>query len=391
MEKGYNFTKDDKGIPCVYHEWQSLNGETLGNLFSPSKYSRSGDDPDQVIEQYVKNTDERSIETRSSLKGELNVSVGGNTRQTVDLFIPENVSQDAPVLVFYHGGYWQFLSQVDKISDSEKAFSFIPRIKNQEVKYLYKLYDSKESHSMVARHLVPLGAIVAVAGYTIAPKGSVTQMIQECKEAVAFCARRYPKSRGIFVSGHSAGGHLAAMVLTTDWEKEFGLPSNLIKGACPLSGVFDLRPLVTTYINEPLHLTSTSALESSPVAHIPKIVANSKHCKIRCLYGDHEPPSFEIMCIQFCQLLREEGMDISCQKVKDADHFELFLSVWEEHSVVTKKVLYELLGKKRKRERSDPTIKVGFSYLAEKKSICSSRVAFSRGKMKKERNDEKNK
>lgn len=310
MEKGYNFTKDDKGVPCVYHEWQSLNGETLGDLFSPSKYSRSGDDPDQVIEQYVKNTDERSLETRSSLKGELNVPVGGNTRQTVDLFIPENVSQDAPVLVFYHGGYWQFLS--------------------------------KESHSMVARHLVPLGAIVAVAGYTIAPKGSLTQMIQECKEAVAFCAQRYPKSRGIFVSGHSAGGHLAAMVLTTDWEKEFGLPSNLIKGACPLSGVFDLRPLVTTYINEPLHLTSTSALESSPVAHIPKIVANSKHCKIRCLYGDHEPSSFEIMCIQFCQLLREEGMDISCQKVKDADHFELFLSVWEEHSVVTK-VLQELL------------------------------------------------
>ncbi|PIK49643.1 putative kynurenine formamidase [Apostichopus japonicus] len=300
MDTRWDIPKDEKGIPCVYKEWQNLDSQTLGDIFSPSRYSRLFNDRDECIDFFVKFLDEKSHKTRKLLKCEMNVPYGRKSNQTVDFYFPKDVKEDAPLLVYFHGGYWQFLSAA--------------------------------SHGLVARHIVPHGAIVALVSYTIAPQGSLPNMIQECRDAVAFCAKRYPKSRGVVVGGHSAGGQLAAMMLATDWTTEYGLPHDLLKGACPGSGLFDLRPLVTTYINEPIGLNSETALDCSPVAYIPEIVKNSKHCKIRCIYGDGDPPSFEIQNQQFTQLLLEEGLDISCCKLKNTDHFEVVQNMWDENN-----------------------------------------------------------
>lgn len=302
MDNKLDIPKDENGIPCIFKEWQEMDPKTLGDLYSPSKYSRLFDDPDKCIEALVEFLEDKSDKTRKILTNKMGVPCGGKSNQTVDLYLPQNVKEDAPVFVFFHGGYWQFLNSA--------------------------------SHGFVARHLVPCGVIVAVASYTLAPQGSLSDMIQECRDAVAFCAKRYPKARNFVVGGHSAGGHLAAMMLATDWERDYGLSHGLITGACPSSGLFDLRPLVTTYVNEPIGLNRETALKCSPIAHIPEIVKNSRDCKISLIYGDHEPPPFKIQNRQFNQLLREEGLDVSCIEMKDEDHFQVLENLWQADSKI---------------------------------------------------------
>ncbi len=141
----------------------------------------------------------------------------------LDLYLPEQQTEDAPVLLFFHGGYWQALS--------------------------------KDNYGVVAMHPIKKGAVVAVVGYTIAPEGTLEQMLEEVEQALVFIARKFPKSRGFYLCGHSAGGQLGAMMLSIDWAAKYGLPKELIKGCFFIDGAFDVRPIAQSYINEPLKLT----------------------------------------------------------------------------------------------------------------------------------------
>jgi len=132
----------------------------------------------------------------------------------------------APLLVFIHGGYWQALSAADSL-------------------YL-------------APGALAAGWSYAAVEYTIAPVGSLEQMVAECAAALGELAARGPWS-SVVLAGHSAGAHLAAMasIATTST-----LPVDRV---VLISGVFDLRPLVHTSVNAPLGLTADTASASSPV------------------------------------------------------------------------------------------------------------------------------
>lgn len=132
---------------------------------------------------------------------------------------------DSPLLVFIHGGYWQALSAADSM-------------------YL-------------APGAVAAGWSFAAVEYTVAPGGTLAQMVGECATALAHLAQRGPWNR-VVLAGHSAGAHLAAMVAVS------AVAPIRIDRLVLISGVFDLRPLVHTTVNEPLGLDLAAAAALSP-------------------------------------------------------------------------------------------------------------------------------
>jgi arylformamidase len=182
---------------------------------------------------------------RARLEGRLNLRYGSGPRQTVDLF---PATQPRGALLFIHGGYWRALDKSD--------------------------------HAFVAPPLVAQGIGVAVINYDLCPDVSIARIVDECREGVAWLRRegtRYgvPAER-LVVSGHSAGGHLAAMLVATDWSA-LGSPSGLA-GAVAISGVFDLEPLVQVSFNADLKLDRARARAVSPIhlrprSSVPMLVA----------------------------------------------------------------------------------------------------------------------
>ncbi len=161
---------------------------------------------------------------------ELDLSYGPSERQALDLFWP-GPSQDAPLAIFVHGGYWQALDR--------KIFSHL------------------------AKGLLGHGVAVAMPSYDLCPQVTLAVLIEEVRNAAAFLALRH--GRSMLATGHSAGGHLAAMLLATDWVATRGLPKATVKAALPISGLFDLPPLTHTSVNTAVGLDDATARRLSPL------------------------------------------------------------------------------------------------------------------------------
>jgi arylformamidase len=157
---------------------------------------------------------------------------GPGERHRIDLFASNS---DGPIVVFIHGGYWQALD----------ASSF----------------------SHCARGLNAHGISVAVPTYDLCPAVSIGDIITQMRMAAGELARL---DQHLVVSGHSAGGHLAACMLATDWSAvDASLPNNLVSAAYAISGLFDLPPLVGTSINKALGMDLAAAEKASPLFWTP--------------------------------------------------------------------------------------------------------------------------
>lgn len=187
----------------------------------------------------------------------------------------------APLLVFIHGGYWKALSADDC--------------------------------SMWAADALDLGFSFASVNYTLAPTASLERIVMQCRTAMEWLldsSGLVPTN--VVVAGSSAGGHLAAMATTANPR-----PSRC-NAAVLLSGVFDLRPIVPTTVNQPLGLTVPDAVRLSPahsrVSPIPVV---------RAFVGDEETVTFKTQSNEYIDKLRTAGVDATCRIVAGRDHFDL--------------------------------------------------------------------
>jgi arylformamidase len=156
------------------------------------------------------------------------ISYGPRARNTIDFFPG---ADEGPIVVFIHGGYWQ-------------------------------AFDSS-SFSHLAGGLNAHGIGVAIPSYDLCPQVTVDNIIQQMRMAARELARL---RRSLVISGHSAGGHLAACMLATDWTAfDASLPADLVTAAYAISGLFDLGPLVEISINNALRLDNTAASAASPL------------------------------------------------------------------------------------------------------------------------------
>lgn len=156
------------------------------------------------------------------------IAYGRGARNIIDFF-PGN--GQGPVVVFIHGGYWQAL----------------------DISFFSHLAGGLNAH----------GLSVAIPGYDLCPGATVDDIIRQMRMATRALSRL---DRPLVISGHSAGGHLAACLLATDWPGfDASLPADLVVAAYAISGLFDLAPLVETSINNALHLDKATARAASPL------------------------------------------------------------------------------------------------------------------------------
>jgi arylformamidase len=166
---------------------------------------------------------------RKTARADLDQPYGSGQRQRYDLFFAGRAS--APLVVYIHGGYWQ--------------------------------RGERQGYAFVARALNAAGLDVALPSYSLCPAVSVMDIVAELRLFLAALWARtktYP-----LVAGHSAGGHLTAAMLASDWSKVAGAPGNLVRAGCAISGIFDLAPLIGTSINEAVRLDDEAARAASPL------------------------------------------------------------------------------------------------------------------------------
>lgn len=184
----------------------------------------------QIFAQWAKDSAVyREIASKEG-RAKFDVRYGSTPRQYIDLF--KAAAADAPLAMFIHGGYWRALD---------------PKF-----------------HSHVAKGLNERGVTVAIAGYDLCPQVSVAEIIDQMRQAVLFLWRRY--GQRVLVYGHSAGGHLSAAMVATDWSKyDASAPADLVTAGYSISGLFDLTPLIHTGMNADFKLDEEAARASSPL------------------------------------------------------------------------------------------------------------------------------
>lgn len=195
---------------------------------------------------------------REQLKCHENVRYGDGNRETMDLF----PSQSSKWLVFIHGGYWR--------SMTKGFFSFL------------------------AEPFVKEGISVAVLEYDLCPAVSVDKIISQCRSAISWLyqhAGAYGmRCDELIIAGHSAGGHLTAMMFATDWTQH-SVPPEAIIGGVAISGLFDLDPIRQTAMNTDLQLEPNDVLVSSPARLKPAI-----NVPLALVVGGRESSEFHRQC-----------------------------------------------------------------------------------------------
>lgn len=180
---------------------------------------------------------------RNDLRCETDYYFGPSPAESLDLY--PAATRGAPLLVFIHGGYWRSLDKQD--------FSFL------------------------APAYVRAGVAVAMPNYGLAPATSIAEMVRQMLRALTWLYRAAPTlgidTGRIVVAGHSAGAHLAAMMLAADWPVWApDLPRSLLCGAVCISGIYDLQPLVRTpFLRDDLTLDDETARHVSPVRYRPEL------------------------------------------------------------------------------------------------------------------------
>lgn len=285
-----------------------MDKEEVEKQYSCSRWSHRLP-AEEVIKQHILTVAKGSEKARTEIVCQIDRSYGETERQKVDIFGVEILPGEAPIFVYIHGGYWQDLS--------------------------------RELSSYVAPPLCKAGAVVVIVGYDLAPTAPIPEITGQCKKALAYSLNlaKLRGSSGVYICGHSAGGHLTAMMLSVDWMSECMLANSMIKGAILVSGVFDLRPLVGTYINDPLKMTREIAWECSPMNHIDEIISRSSKRQIIVVVGKHDSPEFRRQSKEFEQRLRDGGISTKYIDVTDTDHFNVVENLQNDDYLLTKEIV----------------------------------------------------
>nr|XP_045015062.1 kynurenine formamidase isoform X2 [Jaculus jaculus] len=175
--------------------------------------------------------------------------------------------------------------------------------------------------------------------------GTLDQMVDQVTRSVAFLQKRYPSNKGIYLCGHSAGAHLASMMLLANWTTH-GVTPNL-QGFLLVSGIYDLEPILSTSQNDPLHLTLEDAQRNSPQRRLQEAPAQPADpaCPVLVVVGQHDSPEFHRQAREFYQILHQAGWKASLQEVRDVDHFDIIENLTQEGDVLIQVILQTIFQK----------------------------------------------
>jgi len=245
-------------------------------------------------------------EMKRDLACHADLAYGPSPAETLDLYPVQNGSSLSPVFVFIHGGYWHL--------------------------------GSKNGSGFMAKTLTGKGVAVAPIDYGLAPDVALDDIVGHARAAVAWLYHHgaefgIDKDR-IYVSGSSAGGHLAAMILAPGWHRDLAVPEDLIKGALLFSGLYDLEPLRHCEPDSWLNLDQRSAHRNSPIhalpaADIPLVIA----------YGSEETAEFKRQSDAYGDAWRARGHNCSIFELPGLNHFNVTGELTDANSMLSGQAL----------------------------------------------------
>ena len=229
-----------------------------------------------------------SAAARTQLDGHLDVPYGAGPLHKIDIF-PAPGARHAPLHVFFHGGYWRA--------------------------------QDKANFAHIAKTLVGEGICAAIANYDLCPAVTLDGTVESAVRAIAWTWRHARAYGGdpdrLTLSGHSAGAHLCAMALAHDWTAA-GLPADVIKGAVPVSGIFDPEPAMHTTVNAEIGLTEEVARRNNALRLAPRV-----RCPVKLFVGGDEPTEWIRQSELYAEHLRQHGLAPELTVVPGVHHFDI--------------------------------------------------------------------
>ncbi len=241
---------------------------------------------------------ELSETARRTLPCHLDIAYGDAALQKLDIFPAARAP--APVQVFFHGGYWRALD--------------------------------KSTYSFMALSMAPAGIATVLVNYDLCPAVTLDDIVGQTIAAIAWVYRNGAAHgcdpERLCVSGNSAGAHLAAMALAQDWRAR-GLPADLVKGACCITGIYDLAPVLRIDANAEIRLKPEMVARNSPLAlplpaKPPVIVA----------VGADETPLWIKQSTDYAAMLRAQRVATELMIIPDAHHFSITRSLGDPEGVL---------------------------------------------------------
>ncbi|XP_051889118.1 kynurenine formamidase [Pristis pectinata] len=289
--------------------WKKMDKEELEKQYSPSCWShRMG--RSAVIESHIKELTKGTLKGRKEAHTKLDEAYGQEDCEKLDIYLPPNPTTAPALLIYFHGGYWQMLS--------------------------------KELSGFMVPPLVRAGVIVVAVDYVLAPKGNMDLIVSQVRHSVAYIVQQY-SAVSVYICGHSAGAHLGAMVLCTDWAEYSVTPD--IKGALLVSGIYNLCPIVYTSVNDALQMTEDDAVRNSPMEFVNTMNGLDRNSEIVVAVAQYDSNEFRKQSQEYYQAIKAAGFNASFQDISNSDHFDIIEKLVEENYILTQ-VLLKMVSRK---------------------------------------------
>jgi acetyl esterase/lipase len=256
--------------PFYELDWRTMNRQELDlGLNNGVAVAASAD--------IVAGWERRSAEMRARHPDHLDLRYGPRERNRIDFF---KAADNAPTLLFIHGGYWQ----------------------NR----------AKETFAIFAEGPMAHGINVALIGYTLAPDATLDEIVAEIHAGIDCLSQQLPAlggdASGIVVSGWSAGGHLTSMALSHP----------RVRAGMAISGIYDLEPIRRSYLNEKLGLDEAMSRRNSPMAQ-----AGGAAKPLSLVVGSAELPLLRKQTADFAGHRARFGLPVTYEEIPGANHFTI--------------------------------------------------------------------
>jgi arylformamidase len=281
--------------------WLDMDQTELDNAYDQAVYA-----PNQPLVQARRNA--ANARAKAWLGAPQRFQYGASEIESVDIYRTKTDPDSAPINVYVHGGAWRNGRSAD--------FAF-----------LSEMIVDAGAHSVI----VDFNSIDNVGGNLMA-------MAKQVRSAVAWVYNNADKFGGdknrLYVTGHSSGGHLTSTIVTCDWQRDFGLPKDIVKGAMLASGMYDLVPVRLSKRSKYVNFTDEIVEELSAIRHLDRL-----NCPIVVAHGTQETPEFQRQARDFAAAVKAAGKPITFIVGEGYNHFEIQETLASPYGLLGREVL----------------------------------------------------
>lgn len=270
--------------------YKSYNQEQLNNQYNTRLQVRD-------YTMYFDRWERLSRETEKNNTILKNISFGDHPEERLDIF-PSEI-QHSKTLVFIHGGYWHLLDKA--------MFHFL------------------------AGHFLKYNVTTVLINYPLAPRSPISEIVDSCRKALGWLHNNITRFNGdpsnTYLMGHSAGGHLASMMLIKN-------EATFVRGMISLSGLFRLEPVMLSYLNNSIGMDRENAMLNSPVFLNP-----ASDCPVLLVTGTDESDEFKDQSEELYGCWKNKCSTIEYLKVPQINHYSIIDAVVEKDSTLCDAIL----------------------------------------------------